>query len=204
MKRPILCVPNPILRAKSFPVDPKKDIGLIKKYIIDLEETLSKKDKPKGVGLSMPQIGKNVQIFSILLPLSMNVPNSGRPPKDEKDELEEEPILATYLNPVIVETSQEFTFGPDPKEPILEGCLSIPAIYGPVPRFTWIRLSYLTPKFETQENTFYGFFGRVIQHEFDHLEGILFTDYILKYKLPLYEMHGKTMKEIDPDIAKSF
>ncbi|HAV15331.1 MAG TPA: peptide deformylase [Candidatus Pacebacteria bacterium] len=204
MRKSILSVPNPILRAKSIAVDPKKDASLIKKYSADLEETLSKKNKPKGVGLSMPQIGKNVRIFSTLLPPSINVADSGRPPKDDSDDVEGESVLTTYLNPVILETSKEFTFGPNPKEPLLEGCLSIPSIYGPVPRYTWVRLFYLTPDFKTQEGIFHGFFGRVIQHEFDHLEGILFTDYVLKHKLPLYEMHGKTMKEIDPNIAKSF
>src|SRR3989344_3784938 len=201
MRKSILSVPNPILRTKSIVVDPKKDAGLIKKYVADLEETLSKKNKPKGVGLSMPQIGKNVRIFSTLLPPSINVADSGRPPKNDNDEVEEECVLATYINPVILETSKELTFGPDPKEPLLEGCLSIPSIYGPVPRYTWVRISYLTPEFKTLEGVFHGFFGRVIQHEFDHLEGILFTDYVLKHKLPLYEMHGKTMEEIDPDIA---
>lgn len=196
MRKTILTVPNPVLRAKSTLVDLKKDMGLVKKHIADLEETLKKKINPRGVGLSSPQIGKNLRVFSTLLPESSNTPENDRPEEEEKDDA----LLLTYINPEIIETSEETTLGPDPDEPILEGCLSIPGLYGPVPRYTWVKLRYTTPTLETQENVYHGFFARVIQHEFDHLEGILFTDYVLKHKLPLFEMQGSRMVEIDRNI----
>jgi len=196
MRKSIIVVPNPILRAKSVPVDMKKDIKLIQKLVGDLEETLEKKEHPKGVGLSSPQIGKNVRVFSTLLPASANEQEHGRPSDEEK----EQAVLATYINPEIVKTSSDRTFGPDPNDPILEGCLSIPKLYGPVPRWSWVTLRYITSTQESQEKTFYGFFARVIQHEYDHLEGILFTDYVKKFGLPLYEMRGTKMSEIDASI----
>ncbi len=196
MRKSIIVVPNPILRAKSTPVDLKKDLKLLTKLIADLEETLEKKERPKGVGLSSPQIGKNLRVFSTLLPSSANEDGQGRPSDAEKDLAK----LATYINPEIVETSKERTFGPNPEDPILEGCLSIPKLYGPVPRFTWVKLRYTTPQQEVLENTYYGFFARVIQHEYDHLDGILFTDYVKKYALPFYEMRGTKMNEIDRSI----
>lgn len=199
MRKSIIVVPNPILRAKSMPVDLKKDLKLIKKLVADLEETLEKKERPKGVGLSSPQIGKNLRVFSTLLPTSANEVDQGRPTDAEKDLAK----LTTYINPEIVETSKNVTFGPDAKDPILEGCLSIPKLYGPVPRWTWIKLRYTTPQQEVLENTFHGFFARVIQHEYDHLEGILFIDYIKKYELPFYEMRGTKMSEIDRSIINA-
>lgn len=199
MKRSIIVVPNPILRAKSVAVDLKKDLDLIKKYVKDLEETLEKKTNPKGVGLSAPQIGKNLRVFSTLFPPSANAKDGGRPMDEEKDQAE----LETYLNPTIVSASKDKTFGPDPEEPILEGCLSIPKLYGPVPRFSWVTLHFWTPKLEEKEAVFHGFFARVMQHEFDHLEGILFTDHIRDLQLPLYEQHGERMTEIDASVINA-
>lgn len=199
MKRPILTVPNPILRAKSVEIDLKKDLPLIQAYIKDLEETLAKKANPKGVGLSAPQIGKNIRMFSSFLPPSNNAKDQDRPTDDEKDDA----ILATYLNPSIVNISKDKTFGPNPEDPILEGCLSIPQLYGPVPRFSWVTLHFWTPKLEEKEMVFHGFFGRVIQHEFDHLEGILFVDYVRQLNLPLFEQQNKKMIEIDPTIISA-
>lgn len=199
MRKSIIVVPNPILRAKSMPVDFNKDLKLIKKLVADLEETLEKKERPKGVGLSSPQIGKNLRVFSTLLPASANEDGQGRPTDAEKDLAK----LATYINPEIIESSKERTFGPDPEDPILEGCLSIPKLYGPVPRFTWVKLRYTSPQQEVFENTFHGFYARVIQHEYDHLEGVLFTDYVKKYELPFYEMRGTKMSEIDRSIINA-
>lgn len=199
MRKSILTVPNQILRAKSVAVDLTKNLDLINKYIADLEETLEKKANPKGVGLSLPQIGKNLRIFSTYLPDSSNTLDQGRPDEKEKEQAK----LTTYINPEIVENSKDRTFGPDPNDPILEGCLSIPGLYGPVPRFSWVTLRYTTPQFEEKTNKFAGFFARVIQHELDHLEGVLFTDYVLKYELPFFESRKGKMIEIDRNIIRA-
>jgi peptide deformylase len=199
MKRPIVTVPNEILRAKAQPIDLKINPKDLAKLVADLSDTLTKKDNPKGVGLADPQIGKGLRMFATYLPASLNAENSGR------DHDEDEPNeLKIYINPEIVDHSKDMTFGPDPEDPILEGCLSIPNIYGPVPRFEWIKISYLTPTLERVEEKLHGFYGRVAQHEYDHLEGVLFTDYTLKLDLPIYEYRQKKLVEIDSSFAKAF
>ncbi|HKY74414.1 MAG TPA: peptide deformylase [Patescibacteria group bacterium] len=196
MSKPIITVPNPVLRAKSRPVDTKHELEQVTRVIRDLEDALEKKRNPRGVGLSLPQIGKSLRVFSTLLPASANTENGNRPDDEEK----EKSILQTYINPEIIATAKDTTFGPEPKDPIFEGCLSIPLLYGPVPRFSWVTLRYMKPDMTEEQNTFYGFFARVIQHEFDHLEGVLFTDYIRQLDLPLFEFRKTRMVEIDKDI----
>lgn len=199
MRKTILTVPNPILRAKSVAVDLTKNLDLIKKHIANLEETLEKKANPKGVGLSLPQIGKNLRMFSTYLPNSSNSLDQGRPNEKEKTQV----TLATYINPEIVENSKDRTFGPNPDDPILEGCLSIPGLYGPVPRCSWIMLRCTTPQLDQKTQKFSGFYARVIQHELDHLDGVLFIDYVLKYELPFFESRKGKMIEIDRNIIRA-
>jgi peptide deformylase len=79
----------------------------------------------------------------------------------------------------------------------LEGCLSIPGIWGPVPRYSWIEIGFETPEkgtLVTKKQRFEAFPARLVQHELDHLDGILFTDYSLKYDLPLYTDNPTTGK----------
>lgn len=182
----IITVPHPTLRsvASAVTLVDKK----LFKFIKDLEETLLETRNPKGVGLAAPQVDKLKRIFAINLA------------EDNRE-------LRSIINPVILEHSTELTYGPEKDEPYLEGCLSIPGIYGPIPRWEWVELSYevvnnneLVKKQERFED--YG--ARVIQHELDHLEGVLFTDYSLKYDLPLYKekRSGKKMEEIDKSLLQ--
>ena len=122
---------------------------------------------------------------------------------DQSENDEALPTLAVYINPEIVTHSDQLTLGPDKKHPTLEGCLSIPGLYGPVPRWTEITLSYqelVEEKLIDRTQTFDNFAARVVQHEVDHLNGILFTDYSLQYDLPVYQENKKTdtLDEIDP------
>lgn len=182
MVLPILTVPSQILRTKSQPIA-KVDKKVLE-FIANLEETLLKKKNPQGVGLSAPQIGKNWRIFSTLLP------------KDK-------PVIQTFINPVIVKVSKKLILGNEKHklratshEPILEGCLSIPGIYGPVYRHEWIKLKWLVASGQWLVAKFSGFTARVMQHELDHLDGILFTDRAIAQKLPLYEDKNGKMLEI--------
>lgn len=191
-KKPIILVPNQLLRAKS------KDVSFDKKLedlVTALRDTLFAKTDPQGVGLSAPQIGKNANVFVTWLAKN----------------LEDDPTasdLKVFINPQIVDHSKETTYGADADDPILEGCLSIPGIYGPVPRWEWVKIEYST--LETVEGgkkiveKYSDFDARVIQHEYDHLQGVLFTDYSLKMDLPIYEFVGKKMKEVSKDIVKVF
>ncbi len=184
-------VPNDVLRSQS--IDAAFDKKLIN-FVKDLGETLVKHDNPKGVGLSAPQIGKNWNVFVTLLPSNL----------DEEASVKD---LRVFINPKIIGVSNEMTLGEDKEEPILEGCLSIPSIYGPVPRHEWLELEYdLITKdgFAKQQERFNGFFARVVQHEYDHLRGVLFTDYSLQHDLPVYELKGKKMVEIDKSFIKTY
>lgn len=177
----IISAPHPTLRnvATEVKVVDKKLISFIK----ELEQTLKNKDNPKGVGLAAPQVDKKLRIFTTQFAKNDQF--------DDSEALE----IRHYLNPVITKHSGKQTFGQDKKNPQLEGCLSIPRLYGPVPRWEWVELGYSVLEGDVlKEKTekFVDFEARVIQHETDHLNGILFTDYILEYDLPIYFENPKT------------
>jgi peptide deformylase len=179
----IILVPHPTLREKAKPIDhvDKKLIQLVK----DLEETLKKKRNPSGVGLAAPQINTLKRVFSL------NVKK-----------------LTTYINPKIVKTSQKMTLGEDKKEPLIEGCLSIPDIYGPVWRWQWIEAEFQileNGKLIDKKKRLEDLEARVFQHEFDHLNGILFTDHSLKYELPVYtEYKPGKYQEVERELLEMF
>lgn len=201
MNKKIITAPNVILRTKSKDISLNRDRRLLNKYTQDLQDTLLPKDGAIGVGLALPQIGKNGRIFSTFLPESSNSIDTDYPSDAES----KKSLLRHFYNPSMIDRSDLLTFGPNSKEPILEGCLSIPGFYGPVPRHEWVTLAFQTEEGTRRTETFKGFFARVIQHEFDHLEGILFTDYILKEGLPLYQRNAKNqLDEIHPELAKNW
>lgn len=184
MSKKLIIVPNQTLRKHSVDVRYDKKLLTLMK---DLSDTLVEQDNPKGVGLSAPQIGKNWNVFATLLSPDVQKEAS---PKD----------VRIFINPKILSVSKEKTLGDDNGEPVLEGCLSIPMIYGPVPRHTWIETEFDVVEngmFKKRQERFTDFFARVFQHEYDHLRGVLFTDYSLEFDLPVYELRRGKMVEID-------
>ena len=168
----IITVPHDTLRQVA-PVITAVTPEIIK-FTQDLQETLDKKENPKGMGLAAPQVDKLVR--AIATKGEMRGQTDGK--------------LRLFINPKITAHSQHKTFGPNPKDPILEGCLSIPKLYGPVPRWEWITVEFEVIKGKTlvtQSETFKDMLARVILHEVDHLDGILFTDYSLELDLPVYQ-----------------
>lgn len=160
--QPILSVPNPILRAKSEPITA---ITLdIQEKVEELKDAMKAAHNPEGVGLSLPQIGYNLRGFVTYLDKRMKV----------------------YLNPEIIDMSDETTLGGLPDRPTLEGCLSIPWLYGPVPRAKKIKIQAVDEHGVLFGKTLTSFPARLFLHEYDHLDGVLFTDYTLKNNLPLY------------------
>lgn len=183
MVKQIITIPNPILREKAQKVEiVDKKLNL---FIKDLEQTLQRKDNPKGVGLASPQVGKLLRVFCINLKK-----------------------METFINPEITKKSDNLTLGKDPEDPIMEGCLSMPHLYGPVPRFEWIEVKYQVVENEkliTKQGLFRDFHARVFQHELDHLDGILFTDHSLKFDLPVYkEIKKDKYEEVDRDLLKLY
>lgn len=201
MTKKIITVPEPILRAESTNIALPSDQRLAQRFAQDLKHTLVPNDGSIGVGLALPQIGKNSRVFVTFLPNSSNVDNTNYPSDAEYKKCN----MRTFFNPILIDHSDTLTLGPDADDPILEGCLSIPGIYGSVPRYEWVTLQYINEFFEEKTDTFSGFFARVIQHEYDHLNGILFTDHVLKAGLPLFQRGDRDrLVEIDPNIAKTW
>ena len=116
-----------------------------------------------GVGLAAPQIAKSIRLFIV----------DGSPFSDEEKDMED--FCKVFINPEIIgEDGPEWDFN--------EGCLSIPSIREDISRKPTIRIKYQDEDFNTIEETYDGTKARIIQHEYDHLEGILFTDYLSPLK----------------------
>lgn len=193
MKLKIVTAPHPSLRQIANPVT-KLD-AKTKQLVKDLQKTLALKKDPPGVGLAATQVDHNRRLFAINLPADPNQDNSPT-------------TLEVLVNPVMTKHSDQQTFGPDAKHPTLEGCLSIPNLYGPVPRFEWIEVEFeqvVNHELVATKRRFDWFGARVVQHELDHLNGILFTDYSLEYDLPVYTENAQgEFEEVDPTILEIF
>lgn len=149
---PIVAYGDPVLKKVAAEID--SDYPGLDKLIQDMYETMY---SSKGVGLAAPQIGKSIRLFII----------DASPFADEYPELEG--WKRTFINPQIIEEEgEEWDFN--------EGCLSIPGIREDVERKPELILEYEDENFELHEEKFSGVIARVIQHEYDHLEGVLFTD----------------------------
>lgn len=175
----IITAPHPTLReiAKEVTVFDKKFF----KFLDELADTLIKKEQPKGVALAAPQVNKPVRVFAAIL--------------GEKNQDSSKPVIEFFINPKITKFSNKKILGAADGSERFEGCLSIPLLYGPVPRYEWLEIEYQSltnldlknkPEIKTKKAKFTDFDARVIQHEYDHLDGILFTDLILKNNLPVY------------------
>ncbi len=152
---PIYIYGQPVLRkvAEDIPTDYPN----LNELIRDMFETLTESE---GVGLAAPQIGKAIRVVVIDLDvLSDDLP-------EYKD------FRRAYINPHIVEYDDTET------EAMEEGCLSLPAIHEKVTRPTRIRVSYLDADLQPHDEWVDGYLARVMQHEFDHLDGKVFIDRI--------------------------
>lgn len=158
---PIRAYGDPVLKKMAQDIEPSHP-GL-KQLIADMFETMY---AASGVGLAAPQIGQSIRLFIVdASPFAED--EDGQPTEDAhlKD------FKKVFINPYIVEEEgEEWSFE--------EGCLSIPNIREAVMRQPKIVLQYQDEKFKEHEETFEGFAARVIQHEHDHLDGILFTDHL--------------------------
>jgi peptide deformylase len=143
------------------------------------------------VGLAAPQVNKSWQIFVLR--------NSAQ--KNEKSEVN------AFINPIIKDHSQKKTILEETEH--FEGCLSVPKIYGPVPRWEWLTIQYQSfndqGQIEKKQEKYSGFMARVIQHEYDHLQGILFTDHLLENNLPAYTIQKNKWVELeDRQVLENF
>lgn len=144
----------------------------IKKLVFDMEETLIAQVDPQGVGLAAPQVGVDLAIFIIKPTLNADT--------------------EVFINPVILEIikakEKPVKSKKEDKEDVkLEGCLSIPRVWGPVTRNDKVYIEYLDLTGQKHLEWVTGFKAVIVQHETDHLNGILFTQRVLEQKGRLYE-----------------
>jgi len=173
MIRKIITVPHPLLRQKSKKV--AKVDKKIEKVIADLLETVKSASEPKGLGLSAVQIGQPFRLFVARL-------DSARLAKTKKD-------FEVFINPEITFVSKKTLKKVLKKEEqFFEGCLSVPQIYGFVDRPYQIKLEWQNEKGQKKSQSFKNRLAICLQHELDHLNGLLFIDRLLKQKGKIYEL----------------
>jgi peptide deformylase len=153
---PIYTYVQPVLRKETQDIDaanyPKLD-----ELIENMYETMYNAD---GIGLAAPQIGLTDRIFVVdLSPLA----------DEENPQFKD--FKKVFINAHIIERKGD-------TEQVEEGCLSIPGIHERVPRQGEIRIQYLDENLQSHDETYSGFMARVIQHEYDHLDGVMFIDHI--------------------------
>ena len=190
----ILTAPNNILNKTAKPV--KKIDKKIKKLVEEMISCLKKQKDPQGVGLSAPQIGYNLQLF-IIIPDEKEKPQVFINPKiistktSQKSSLFAKSDLASRDNKV---KSQKLKVK-NPKHK-LEGCLSIPKIWAPIKRNYEMFIEYTDLKENLIKKKFTGFESIIIEHEIDHLNGIVFTQRALEQDVQLYEETGDKLEKI--------
>ncbi len=137
----------------------------LRRLIQNMKDTLASADNPKGVGLAAVQIGVPLKVFIT------------RPKARGK--------MDVFINPEILTFSDDEYAHDD--ESKMEGCLSIPNVWGMVKRHSTVTLSWQDEKGDKHEETFDGFMATIIQHETDHLDGKVFIERVLEQKGKLYE-----------------
>lgn len=181
---PIVAYGDPVLRKMGKEIE--RDHPGLEELIADMQETMK---NAQGVGLAAPQIGKDIRLFLI-----------DAAPFAENEELDDEEreflrdFKRTFINPEIVEEEgDEWAF--------TEGCLSIPNINEDVYRPETIRVKYLDENFNEKEEELSGLPARIFQHEYDHIEGILFTDRLSSLKKRLLKKKLENISKGKVDVS---
>lgn len=186
---PIVAYGDPVLRKKCEEIT--KDFPNLQELIANMKETMH---NASGVGLAAPQIGKPIRLFVI---------DASPFADDEEFSDQENEVLKNFnrvfINPKILkEEGEEWSFN--------EGCLSIPDIREDVWRQPKITVEYQNERFEKITETLSGLAARIFQHEYDHIEGILFTDRIssLKKRLLKKKLENISKGKIKADYRMRF
>lgn len=182
MKLPIYLYGHPVLRKISTDITP--EYADLKELIANMFETMYDSD---GVGLAAPQIGRNDRIIVIdASPLAETFP-------------ELDGFKKVFINPQLEVLDGD-------KETRAEGCLSLPGLSENVTRVEHIRLRWLDENFEEHDEEFSGFGARVIQHEYDHLEGKVYIDHIsgIRKQLIRSKLSNIAAGKVRPDYPVRF
>lgn len=180
MVYPIVVYGDPVLRQRAKEIKPGTDIS---ELVTDLFETMH---AANGIGLAAPQVGRSVRVFVV----------DGTTLSKEAEEAEPgmENFKMAFVNPVMIEelgNPWEFE----------EGCLSIPNIREKISRKGTVRIRYYDENWNLMEEEYDGMKARIIQHEYDHLEGKLFIDYLspLKKRLLKGKLNDISRGEVDTE-----
>lgn len=186
---PIVAYGDPVLRKKGKEI--KEDYPEIEQLIENMWDTMY---NAYGVGLAAPQVGIPIRLF-IIDPSAFG--------EDESLEESEKELLynlkKVFINPeIIAEEGEEWAFN--------EGCLSIPEVREDVFRKPQITITYQDQDFNSHTETYRGMAARVIQHEYDHIEGVLFTDKLssLKKRLIKGRLSNISKGKIEADYRMRF
>ena len=173
---PIYAYGQPVLKKVAQEITP--DYPELTALIADMWETM---EEANGVGLAAPQIGRSIRLFVIDSTLMQ-----------EKGE-EDKGFRGTFINAEILEEAgDDWSYG--------EGCLSIPDLTGDVERPEEVTITWQDETFATHTRTFDGLNARVIQHEYDHIEGILFTEHLKPLKKRLVKRKLEKIKKGDVEL----
>ncbi|AYD48127.1 MAG TPA: peptide deformylase [Arachidicoccus soli] len=187
---PIIAYGAPVLRKVAKDID--KDYPQLNKLIADMWETLQASN---GVGLAAPQINRDIRLFLVDSSIIFENVEEG-----DEDEFPDAPgIKKVFINAKITHLEGE-------PWPYNEGCLSIPKIREDIMRPETVTIEYLDENFQQHKDTFNGITARVIQHEYDHIEGKLFIDYLkpLKKKLLQRKLNDISRGNIQVDYKMQF
>jgi peptide deformylase len=177
---PIVAYGDPVLKKRA--VEIKRDYPGLNKLIDDMFETMYNSN---GVGLAAPQVGVSLRLFVI----------DGAPFEEE----EVKDFKRVFINPVMQdEFGNPWKFN--------EGCLSIPGIREDVERKSEINIEYFDENWQAHSETIKGLAARIIQHEYDHIEGILFTDRISPFRRRLLKnkLMDVSQGKVDVDYKMKF
>lgn len=189
---PVVAYGDPVLKKEAEEIDENYE-GL-PKLIEDMWETMY---NAHGVGLAAPQIGKSIRMFVI---------DASPFAEDENGEPDTDPkakglagFKKVFINPIIEEESgEEWAFA--------EGCLSIPKVREDVYRKEKILITYFDENWKFHEEEYEGYAARIIQHEYDHIEGVLFTDYLtpLKKRMITKKLSNISKGDVEVDYRMKF
>ncbi|CAN5242763.1 peptide deformylase [soil metagenome] len=171
---PIVKVPAKVLYTPVKKID--KITAKIKKLVRDMEETLAVQTDPEGVGLAAPQVGVGLALFIIR-------PDDAVPAR-------------AFINPKIIKIEESTSPTKKKNKTTLEGCLSVDRVWSPILRPQKVLLAYKTIEGQQVEEWFEKFDAVIVQHEVDHLDGILFTQRALEQQRIIYEERDGELEEV--------
>ena len=179
MVLPIVAYGDPVLKKKASAID--KNYPDLEDLITNMFETMYASN---GVGLAAPQVGLSIRLFIV----------DGHPFEEEEKDIGD--FKEVFINPQMLdEHGAEWKFN--------EGCLSIPGVREDVSRNEEIVLEYYDSNWKKHKRTFNGLRARIIQHEYDHIEGVLFTDRISPFRKRLLKNKLLDISRGDVDVDYS-